>query len=104
MGKLWVISGGKRKRTEAGIKHQYEKWDGTEEYKKKRVARNSARKTALKSGKVHKGDNKDIDHIRGVGAGNGNKNLRVMSASSNRGRSQKSRKRGSSRNRTRWGR
>lgn len=97
MGKLWEIRDGKRVRTAAGIKHQYEKWDGTEEGKKKRSARNAARRSAIRSGKVHKGDGKDIDHIHGVGAGNGSKNLRVMSASSNRGRRQGSRLKGSKR-------
>lgn len=104
MGKLWYIdSNGKRKRTAAGIKHQYEKWDGTEEGKAKRSARNSARRSAIKSGKVHKGDGKDVDHIHGVGAGNGSKNLRVMSASANRGRSQGSRLKRSARKKKNWG-
>jgi len=37
-----------------------------------------------KAGKVHKGDGKDVDHIKGVGAGNGSGNLRVQSKSANR--------------------
>ena len=98
MGKYWYTdSNGKRKRTAEGLKRQYELYDGTEEYKRKRAARNSARRSALKSGLVHKGDGKDIDHIHGIGGGNGKKNLRVLSASSNRGRRQGSRKRGSKR-------
>lgn len=103
MGTLWKTVGGKRVRTKAGLKHQYEKWDGTEEYKKKRAARVSARRSAIKAGKVRKGDGKDIDHIHGVGAGNGAGNLRVMSASANRGRSQGSRLKRSARNKKRWG-
>lgn len=103
MGKLWTTVNGKRKRTAAGLKHQYEKWDGTTEYKKKRAARNSARRSAIKSGRVHKGDGKDIDHIHGVGAGNGSSNLRVMSASANRGRSQGPRNKRSARNKKKWG-
>jgi hypothetical protein len=30
---------------------------------KRRVARNRARRKALKEGKVHKGDNKELDHV-----------------------------------------
>lgn len=99
MGELWVTRNGKRKRTAKGLKRQYELWDGTEEGKAKRAARNSARRSAIRSGRVHKGDGKDIDHARGVSAGNGSSNLRVMSASGNRGRSQGPRKRGSKRKR-----
>lgn len=94
MGRLWRLVGGKRVRTPEGIRHQAEKWDSTPEYKKKRAARNTARRRALRSGRVHKGDGKDLDHIHGVEAGNGPSNLRVLSAHENRGRRQGSRKRG----------
>lgn len=97
MGKYWVTIGGKRKRTKAGIKHEYEKFQSSAKAKSERAARNSARRAAMRKGLVHKGDGKDVDHIRGVAAGNGSSNLRVMSASANRGRRQKSRKRGSKR-------
>lgn len=99
MGELWVTINGKRKRTAKGLKRQYELWDGTEEGKAKRAARNSARRSAIRSGRAHKGDGKDVDHYRGVSAGNGSSNLRVMSASANRGRAQGPRKRGSKRKR-----
>ena len=100
MGELWYTdSNGKRKRTTKGLRRQYELWDGTEEGKKKRSARNAARRSALRSGRVHKGDNKDIDHRMGVSAGNASSNLRVMSAPGNRGRAQGPRKRGSKRKR-----
>ena len=100
MGELWyTTSSGKRKRTAKGLKRQYELWDGTEEGKAKRAARNSARRSAIKSGRVHKGDGKDIDHRSGISGGNGSSNLRVMSAASNRGRAQGPRKRGSKRKR-----
>lgn len=104
MGRLWVTIGGKRKRTAAGVKHEYDKFQSSAKAKAERSARNSARRKAEQAGRVHKGDGKDVDHIRGVGAGNGAGNLRVMSSSANRGRSQKSRKRGSGRNRSSWGR
>lgn len=98
MGKLWYIdSSGKRKRTKLGLKMEYKKFQSSAKAKAERASRNSARRSAIKSGRVHKGDGKDIDHIRGVGAGNGSSNLRVMSASENRGRRQASRLKGSKR-------
>ena len=51
---------------------------------KKRVARNAARRKMMRAGLVHKGDGKDVDHKRGIGAGNGRKNLRVQSRTNNR--------------------
>ena len=53
----------------------------------KRVARNAARRKALKAGLVHKGDGKDVDHIRMLDAGGTNKssNQRIVSAHENRG-------------------
>lgn len=103
MGRLWVTINGKRKRTAAGIKHQKDKWESNSEWRAKHNARLSARREAIKKGKVRRNDGKDIDHLRGVSAGNGSSNLRVMSASENRGRTQGSRKRGSKRNKSKWG-
>lgn len=104
MGRYWVTINGKRKRTKAGIAHEYERFQSSTKAKKDRSARNSARRSALKSGRVHEGDGKDVHHIRGVSAGNSSSNLRVEKASVNRGHSEKSRKRGSKRSRSRWGR
>lgn len=99
MGRFWVTIGGKRKRTAAGIKHEYEQYQSSAKAKAERASRNSARRAALKKGLVHKGDGKDVDHIRGVKSGNGDGNLRVLSAHENRGRIQSSRRRGSRRKR-----
>jgi len=57
----------------------------TEEIKK-RAARNAARKIMVKKGAVHKGDGKDVDHIKALSKGGTNTagNLRVKSASANR--------------------
>lgn len=52
----------------------------------KRVERNAARREALKAGTVHKGDGKDIDHIKMLDSGgtNAKANQRVLPASENR--------------------
>lgn len=104
MGRLWYIdSNGKRKRTKAGIKHEYKAFQSSPKQIAERDARNSARRSAMKKGLVHRGDGRDIHHVRGVVAGNGSSNLRVEKASTNRGHSEKSRKRGSRRNKSKWG-
>ncbi len=53
---------------------------------KKRTAQNAARAEMVKAGKAHKGDGKDVDHIKPLskGGSNSKSNLRVVSASSNR--------------------
>ncbi len=53
---------------------------------KKRVERNAARREAIKEGRVHKGDGKEIDHkvpLRSGGS-NAKSNQRVVDASTNR--------------------
>lgn len=100
MGKYWyTTSSGKRKRTPAGVKREYQLYQSSSKAKAERAARNNARRSALRKGTVHKGDGKDVDHKQGVSAGNTPSNLRIMSASANRGRRQKSRRRGSRRSR-----
>ena len=42
---------------------QYNKYHASELAKKRRAARNKARREALRKGIVKKGDNKEIDHI-----------------------------------------
>ena len=101
MGRLWVTVNGKRKRTAAGLRHEYERFQSSAKAKAERASRNSARRAALKKGRVHKGDGKDIDHKNSNPTDNRASNLRVMSASANRGKKENSRRRGS--RRTRWG-
>lgn len=56
------------------------------EQKKNRAARNKARRAAERSGKVSKGDGKDVGHKRSLkgGGSKGVNNTRVESRSSNR--------------------
>ncbi len=50
----------KRKRD---YKKEYRDYQGTPEQKKRRAARNAARRQAMKEGRVHKGDGKEVDHL-----------------------------------------
>lgn len=60
------------------------KYNGSPEQKKRRAQRNAARRKMEKSGKVRKGDGKEIDHRNKNTADNSNKNLRVRNKSENR--------------------
>lgn len=63
---------------------EYRTYQGTPEQIKNRAKRNAARRKLMAAGKVRKGDGKDVDHKRGIGAGNGASNLRVQSKHANR--------------------
>lgn len=67
-------------------KQEYAKYQGTEEQKKKRAKRNTARRRAEREGKVKKGDGKDVDHKKPLrsGGSNSKSNVRVRSKSANR--------------------
>lgn len=66
-------------------KREYELYQGTEEQKKNRAQRNAARAKMMKAGKVHKGDGKDVAHVKAFDKGGTNKTgLKVEDASSNR--------------------
>lgn len=67
-------------------KDEYQNYQGTTEQKKNRAARNGARRTAEASGKVSKGDGKDVDHKKPLskGGSKATSNTRVTSKSSNR--------------------
>lgn len=68
-------------------KREYQTYHAKPEQKKNRAQRNAARREMEKEGRVHKGDGKDVDHIRPIrsGGGNGKGNLRVTTVASNRG-------------------
>lgn len=67
-------------------RHEYDSYQGKPEQIKKRAERNAARRELEKSGRVHKGDGKDVDHknpLRKSGT-NCSSNLRVTSKGNNR--------------------
>lgn len=72
--------------TPRDYKKEYGTYQGTTKQKKNRAKRNNARRRLLREGRVHKGDNKDVHHIRPLkkGGSNSNKNLRVISRKANR--------------------
>ena len=104
MGKYWTTVNGKRKRTAAGNRHEYQKFQSSAKARAERSARTTARRKANASGRTHKGDGKELDHINSIPTDNRASNLRVVSRKTNRGKTENSRKRGSGRNRSRWGR
>lgn len=62
-------------------------YEARPEQVKKRMMRNEARAALEKKGVVSKGDGKDVDHKRPLGAGGGNSadNLRAITEKQNRG-------------------
>jgi hypothetical protein len=66
-------------------KKEYEQYQGKPEQIKNRAERNSARAKLMKEGKVHKGDGKDVAHIKAFDKGGSNKTgVRVEDANKNR--------------------
>jgi len=65
-------------------KREYETYHKSSKQKKRRAARNGARRKMEKAGKVRKGDGKDVDHKNHNPHDNGTKNLKVMSKGRNR--------------------
>ena len=73
-------------------KKEYANYDGTPEVKKKRAARNKARRMLEHEGIVHKGDGKDVDHKTPLSKGGttARSNLRAAPAAKNRSYKRKS--------------
>jgi hypothetical protein len=67
-------------------KKEYANYQSQPEQKKNRAGRNAARRSLLKSGRVNKGDGKDVDHKDGNPRNNSPSNLLVKNKSSNRSR------------------
>lgn len=60
------------------------KYNAKPEQKKRRAARNAARRKMIKNGKARKGDGKDVGHANGNPRDNRPGNLRMESKKSNR--------------------
>lgn len=65
-------------------KKEYNNYQGTPEQRARNDARKTARRKLEKSGKVSKGDGKDVDHKNGNPKDNSKKNLSIKSPSKNR--------------------
>jgi hypothetical protein len=66
-------------------RREYDTYQGLPEQIKKRDMRNAARRKLMKEGKVHKGDGKDVAHVKALDKGGSNGDgLRVESKSANR--------------------
>lgn len=67
-------------------KKEYEQYQGTEEQKKNRAARNAARREMMKAGKAHKGDGMDVEHVKPLSKGGKStaSNLRMEKSHDNR--------------------
>jgi hypothetical protein len=63
---------------------EYRNYHSKPKQKKNRAARNAARRAMEKSGRVKKGDGKDVTHRNGNPRDNSSKNLGVLSKSKNR--------------------
>lgn len=64
----------------------YAKFQSSPKAKKDRAARNKARRELSKEGRVHKGDKKDVDHVKPLskGGSTSKSNLRVTTQHANR--------------------
>ena len=67
-------------------KEEYKEFHSKPDQKKRRAGRNAARRKMAATGKVKKGDGKDVHHKDGNALNNKRKNLRVESKSKNRSR------------------
>ena len=67
-------------------KQEYKEYHGMDTQKKNRAARNTARSTMAKAGKVSKGDGKEVDHKKPLskGGSTSKSNLRVVAKAVNR--------------------
>jgi hypothetical protein len=65
-------------------RREYDDYHGTERQKKRRAARNKARRHMQKSGRVRKGDGREVDHKNYNAEDNSEGNLRVVDKKTNR--------------------
>ena len=65
---------------------EYDDYHASDKQKKRRAARNKARKQMEKSGRVRKGDGKEVDHKDYNPENNSRENVRVVDKRTNRRR------------------
>ena len=65
-------------------KKEYNDYHGTERQKKRRAARNKARRHMERSGRVSRGDGKEVDHKDYNPENNSSSNLRIVKEKTNR--------------------
>ena len=82
---------------------EYKRFQSSKKAKRDRASRNKARRQAEREGRVHKGDNKEVDHVDSNPRHNTSSNLHIVSRRANRAKKENSRRRGSRRNRSSWG-
>ena len=63
---------------------EYDSYHGKEEQKKRRASRNAARNKLAKTGRVHKGDGREVDHKDMNPRNNRRSNLKVVPKRVNR--------------------
>jgi hypothetical protein len=73
------------KKRNRNLRKEYDEYHGKPEQKKRRAARNAARKKMEKAGLAKKGDGKDVHHKDRNPKNNSSKNLSVTSRKKNRG-------------------
>jgi hypothetical protein len=71
--------------SDRNYREEYDSYHGTESQKRRRAARNKARRRLERAGRVSKGDGRDVDHKDGNPLNNSSANIRVISQSKNRG-------------------
>lgn len=82
-----------KKKRVRDYKEEYQDYHAKPTQKKERAARNTARATLAKKGKVSKGDGMDVDHIDSDPLNNVPNNWRVQPRSKNRARNKHGRNR-----------
>lgn len=82
---------------------EYKRFQSSKKAKRDRAARNKARREALKEGKVHRGDAKEVHHKDSNPQNSAKSNLQIVTRTFNRSRKENSRRRGSRRKRSSWG-
>ena len=66
-------------------KREYETYQGTEQQKKNRAARNKVRRQAIRDGKAKVGDGTSVEHVKPLSKGgkNNKSNLKIVSRADN---------------------